>query len=96
MAFYFHLTILTEKVFYSIQYMNGWLAASDVFDASSDMLTQWITYRCLKNVFHQIYNRNEWLLLPASFKAKFKLILVMGKRENAFFKSFILKPTERA
>ena len=40
MAFYFHLTILTEKtVFYSIQYMNGWLAASDVFDASSEMLT---------------------------------------------------------
>ena len=23
-------------------------------------------YRCLKNVIHQIDNKNEWLLLPAS------------------------------
>ena len=31
--------ILTGKtVFYSIQYKNGWLAASDLFD----MFTQWI------------------------------------------------------
>ena len=33
-----------------------------------------ITYRCLKKVIHQIENKNEWLLLLASFTAKFELV----------------------
>ena len=31
-------------------------------------------YRCLKKVIHQIYSKNEWLLLSASFMAKFGLV----------------------
>ena len=30
-------------------------------------------YRCLKNVIYQIDSENEWLLLSASFTAKFGL-----------------------
>ena len=40
-------------------------------------------------------NKDEWLLLPAIFTAKlgFDFVLTL---ENAFFRGFILKPTERA
>ena len=44
---------------------------------------------------HQIGSKNEWLLLPASFKAKFGLAFVLTL-ESAFLSGFILKPTERA
>ena len=39
--------------------------------------------------------KDEWLLLPAIFTAKlgFGFLLTL---ENAFFRGFILKPTERA
>ena len=40
-------------------------------------------YRCLKNVIHQIDTKNEWLLLSASFTAKFRLVFVLTL-ENAF------------
>ena len=40
-------------------------------------------YRCLENVIHQIDSKNEWLLLPASFTAKFGLVFVWTM-ENAF------------
>ena len=40
-------------------------------------------YRCLENVIHQIDSKNEWLLLPASFTAKFGLVFVLTL-ENAF------------
>ena len=81
-------------VLHSIHYRNDWLAASDVFD----MFTQWIKfytfheYRCLKNVNHQIDNKNGWLLLSASFRAKFGLVF----RTTFFLRGFIFKPTERA
>ena len=39
-------------------------------------------YRCLQNVIHQI-DSNEWLLLPASFTAKFGLVFGLAL-ENAF------------
>ena len=40
-------------------------------------------------------SKNEWLLLPARFTAKFGLVFVLTL-ENAFFlRGFILKPTER-
>ena len=31
----------------------------------------------MKNVIHQIDNKNEWLRLPASFTAKFGLVFVL-------------------
>ena len=34
-------------------------------------------YGCLKNVIHQIDSTNEWLLLSASFTAKFGLVFVL-------------------
>ena len=40
-------------------------------------------YRCLKNVIHQIDSKNEWMLLSASFTAKFRLVFVLTL-ENAF------------
>ena len=45
-----------------------------------------LSYRCLKNVIHQIDNKNEWLFLSVTFTAKYELVFVRG---------FILKPTER-
>ena len=73
-------------VFHSIQYRDGWLAASDLFH----MFTQSIKFytfhyqcRCLKNVVHQIDSKNGWLLLSASFTAKFGLVFVLTL-ENAF------------
>ena len=48
LIFHQTLTILTGKtVFYSIQYMNGWLAASDLFD----MFSQSIKF-CYKFHYH--------------------------------------------
>ena len=76
---HFHRHFHRERlVFHSIQYMNGCLAASDLLD----MFTQWMKLytihyqcRCLKNVIHQIVSKNEWLLLPAKFTAKFGSVL---------------------
>ena len=73
-------------VFHSIQYRNGWLAASDLFDMFTQSIkfyTFHYQYRCLKNVIHQIDSKNGWLLLSASFTAKFGLAFVLTL-ENAF------------
>ena len=73
-------------MFHSIQYMNGWLAASDLFDMltrSIKFYTFHYQYRCLKNVIHQVDSKNGWLLLSASFTAKFGLVFVLAL-ENAF------------
>ena len=77
-------------MFHSIQYRNGWLAASYLFH----MFTQSIKfytfrhqYRCLKNVIHQVDSKNGWLLLSASFTAKFGLVFVLTL-ENAFSERF--------
>ena len=75
------LTILTGKDWC---FTHGWLAVSYLFH----MFTQSINfytfqYRCLKNVIHQIDGRNGWLLLSASFTAKFELVFVLTL-ENAF------------
>ena len=70
---------------YSIQHKNGWLAASDLFDIFtqlSSIIHSIITY-CLKKGIQQIDSKNEWLLLPASFTAKFELVFVLTL-ENAF------------
>ena len=84
-------------MFYSIQYMNGWLASSDLFDmlTQSSSIIHSITRIKSTNVIHQIGIKNEWLLLPASFAPKFGLVFVLTL-ENAFLRGFILKPTESA
>ena len=85
------LTVLTGKtVFYSVQYKNGWLAASDLFHVFTQSIkfyyTLYYTYkecRCLENVIHQIDSKNEWLLLPVSVMAKFGMVFVLTLK-NAF------------
>ena len=85
------LTIFTGKtVFYSVQYKNDSFAASDLFDVFTQSIKSYYTlyytykeYRCLENVIHQIDSKNEWLLLPASFTAKFRLVFVLAL-ENPF------------
>ena len=52
-------------------------------------------YRCLKNMIHQVESKKEWLLLSASFTAKFGLVFVLTL-ENTFFRGFILKATKTA
>ena len=52
-------------------------------------------YKMFENVIHPVDNKNKWLLLSASFTAKFGLVFVLTL-ENAFFRGFILKLTERA
>ena len=67
-------------MFHSIQYRNGWLAASDLFDIFTQSIkfyTFHYQYRCLKNVIHQIDSKNRWLLLSVSFTAKFGLVFVL-------------------
>ena len=70
-------------MFHSIEYRNGWLAASDLFymfTQSIKLYTFHYQYRCLKNVIHQIDSKNRWLLLSAKFGLVFALTL-----ENGFF-----------
>ena len=72
--------------FHLIQYRNGWLAASDlfyIFTPAIKFYTFHYQYRCLKIVIHQIGSQNRWLLLSASFTAKFGLVFV-STLENAF------------
>ena len=84
-------------MFHSIQYRNGWLAASnllDMFTRSIKFHTFHYQYRCLNNMIHRIGSKNRWLLLSASFTAKFRLVFVLTL-ENAFSQGFIFKPTDR-
>ena len=66
-----------EKLcFYSIQHKNVCLAASDLFNMFSQSIKFFaFHYHVLKSgdncMVHQIDSKNEWLLLPASFTAKF-------------------------
>ena len=73
-------------MFNSIQYRNGSLAGSDLFDMftpSIKFYTFHYQYKCLKNVIYQIDGKNGWLLLSASFTSKFGLVFVSAL-ENAF------------
>ena len=79
---------------YSIQYNNGWLAATDLFDMFTQSVKYYYTFhyhvlrvQMSENVTHQIDSKNEWLLLPASFTAKFGLAFVLTL-ENALEISF--------
>ena len=91
-----------EKLFYSVQYKNGWLAASELFDMFTRPTKFYYTlhytyeeYRCLKNVIHQIDMKNEWLLLPARFMAKLGLVFVLTL-ENAFSLRFHFKTNRKS
>ena len=46
-------------------------------------------------MIHQIDSKNEWLLLSASFMAKFRLVFVLNWK-MLFLRGFIIKSTERA
>ena len=70
-------------MFYSVQYKNGSLAASDLLDMFTQSIKIYYTchYHVLrlqisKNVIHQIDSKNEWFLLSTSFAAKFGLVFV--------------------
>ena len=87
----FDLNLLNDThrerlVFHLNQYRNGWLAASvlfDMFTQSIKFYTFYYQYICLKNVIHQTDSNNGWVLLSASFKAKFGLVFFLTL-ENAF------------
>ena len=64
-----------ETVFYSFHYSNGCLAASDLFHNVYTIKFYPLSF--LKNVIHQIDNKNKWLLHPASFTVKFGLVFVL-------------------
>ena len=91
-----------KTVFYSVQYKNGWLAASDLFYMFTQSVKFYMfhchvlkmyslkMYSCLENMILQTDSKNEWLLLSASFTAKLELAFVLTL-ENAFFRDFILR-----
>ena len=74
-------------MFYSVQDKNGCLAASDLFHMFTEPVYAFhyhvLKYICLKKVIHQIDRKNEWLLLSASFTAKFGLVFALTL-ENTF------------
>ena len=79
------LTILTVKTCF-IQFSTrvaGWLlliplvCIHNQWSLIKHSIIPCYKYRCLKNVMHQIDSKNEWLLLPASFTAKFGLVFVL-------------------
>ena len=64
-------------MFHSIQYRDGWSAASGLFDMFTQSIkfyTFHYQYRCLKNVIHQIDKKNKknkqkkkkWMVAPFS------------------------------
>ena len=69
--------------------MAGWLllifliCLHDQLSFITHSIIPYYKYRCLQNLIHQIDSKNEWLLLPASFMAKFGLVFVLTL-ENAF------------
>ena len=90
-----------KLVLYRIQYKNYlkckvgcFRRFSYVYTINQDLLIP-LSYRCLKNVIHQIDSKNEWLLLSVTFTVKFELVFVLTL-VNAFSRVFILKLTERA
>ena len=72
--------------------IQGWLLLT-FFICLHNQLSSFnsITYRCLKNMIHQVGSKNEWLLLSVTFTGKLELDFVLTF-ENAFF----LSPRERA
>ena len=63
--------------------MAGWLLLIFLICLYNQLSSIHSIIRCLKNVIHQIDSKNRWLLLSASFTAKFGLVFVLTL-ENAF------------
>ena len=60
--------------------LDSRLIASDVFRMVYTV--NWVflillSYRCLKNMIHQVGSKNEWLLLSVTFTAKLDLVFVL-------------------
>ena len=76
-----------KAVLYTVQDKNCCLAASNLLHMFTQLSSIYSIivkkYRCLKNVNHQIGNKNEWLLFSESFMAKFGLVFVLPL-ENTF------------
>ena len=69
----------TEKI-----HLNARLAASEIFPYVYTIICLIrLSYRCLKNVIHQVDSSIEWLLLSVTFTAKLELVFVLTF-ENAF------------
>ena len=73
------------------------MAASCLHNQLSSIhsITRIKRYRCLKKVIHQLDNKNEWLLLLASFKVKLRLIFVVTL-ENTFSYRFYFKVNKKS
>ena len=86
---FMYITILTCKNMRFTQkiHWNTRLAASDVFHLFTQLIlssfNSIIVQMSEKRVIHQIYSKNEWLLLSATFTAKHELVFVLTF-ENAF------------
>ena len=87
-----------EKLFRLLEYMNmaAWLLLTFFICLRNDLspihfIIAYSQSRCLKNVIHQIDNKNEWLLLSSCFTADLGLVFVL-KLENAFSQRFYLIP----
>ena len=82
-------TRMEELVLYWIQYKNSLKSKVGCFWRFSyvykinEVRLILLSYRCLKNVIHQIDGKNEWLLFSVTFRAKLELIFVLIF-ENAF------------
>ena len=63
--------------------IQGWLLLTFFICLQNQVLLIPLSYRCLKNVIHQIDSKNEWLLLSVTFTAKLELDFVLTF-ENAF------------
>ena len=79
-----------KTMFYSIQYKNGWLAASKIFHMFTQSIKFYYTFHFIITMFEkchsQIDSENEWLLESASFAAKFGLVFSKNlKMENPNF-----------
>ena len=72
-------------MFYSIQYQNGCLASSDLFQ----LFTQSIKFHTFH--YHVLKNVDVWKM----FYGKIRFVLVLTL-EIAFSRGLILKPTEGA
>ena len=69
------LTILTGKNCVLLNSVQEWLLLTFFICLHNQILyiplSRMKQYRCLKNVIHQKDSENEWLILSASFTAKF-------------------------
>ena len=73
-------TVISTKKIIEIQ---GWLLLTFFICLHNQVILIPLSHRCLKNVIHQVYSKNEWLLLSVTFTANLELVFVLTF-ENAF------------